>query len=150
VVRNGGGNTTSRNRRRLTDLYVSIEAIGNVGEWNVDQIPETERSRIFQSPDSETLNILNVNIHGLAELGVGQEYQLFYSTELAGVLPAGDTEIVIGVNQSSERSFVMPITDEIRIFPDPYMHREGLAGLYGRGALGFAVLDNRDVVLGSF
>jgi hypothetical protein len=41
----------------------------------------------------------------LDELGDDQEYQLFYENDLGGTLPAGDTEIVVGLDMSKQRQF---------------------------------------------
>ncbi len=79
--RNGGGNSSSINRRSLTDLFISPEAMEDMRNWNIDQIDEITRREIYTAGDgSATLNrVFNVNLHDLDELGVGQEYQLFYT-----------------------------------------------------------------------
>lgn len=150
--RNGGGNSTSLNRGQLTDLYQSPEAMEDIRNWNVDQVDEVTRREIFVSGDDDDAvmnRIFGVNLHVLDELGEGQEYQLFYDNELSGSLPGGDVELVVGLDLRRNDSFVMPIREEVQIFEDDNMHRQKRAGLYGWAEQGFAVLDNRRVILGS-
>lgn len=148
--RNGGGNSTSMNRGKLTDLYVSPEAMEDIRNWNMDQVDELTRRQIMLSESDDALSrIFGVNLHTLDELGEGQEYQLFYNNELSGVLPGSDVELVVGLDLSASNSFVMPIRQEVQIFPDDSLHRSRRAGLYGWWEGGFGVLDNRRVLLGS-
>ena len=150
--RNGGGNSTSNNRGKLTDMYLSPEAMEDIRNWNVDQIDEVTRREIFVSGDDDDAvmnRIFGVNLHVLDELGEGQEYQLFYDNELAGSLPGGDVELVVGLDLSKSDSFVMPIREQVQIFEDDNLHRQKRAGLYGWAEQGFAVLDNRRGMLGS-
>ena len=84
------------------------------------------------------------------ELGEGQEYQNFYTSDLSGSLPTGDNEIVVGLDLSRQDSFVMPVRENVQIFEDDTLHRQRRAGLYGWAEHGFALLDNRRVLLGSF
>lgn len=148
--RNGGGNSTSVMRGRLTDLYVSPEAMEDIRNWNVDQVDEMTRRQIFLSEGDNALNrIFGVNLHDLDELGEGQEYQLFYENELGGVLPGSDVELVVGLDLEKNDSFVMPLREEPSVFEDDTLHRQKRAGVYGWSEQGFAVLDNRRVILGS-
>jgi hypothetical protein len=43
----------------------------------------------------------------------------------------------------------MPVKQEVTIFEDPALHRQQRAGFYGWAELGFAVLDNRRILLAS-
>lgn len=148
--RNGGGNSTSINRGKLTDLYVSPEASEDVRNWNVDQVDEITRREIFVAEGDNAINrIFGINLHDLDELGEGQEYQLFYEDELGGALPAGDVELVVGLDLRNRDSFVMPVREEVQMFEDPTLHRQRRAGVYGWMEAGYAVLDNRRVILGS-
>jgi len=148
--RNGGGNTTSMNRGQLTDLYVSPEAMEDIRNWNVDQVDEITRREIFVADGEHALTrIFGINLHDLDELGEGQEYQLFYQNELSGSLPGSDVELVVGLDLRKSDSFVMPIREEVQIFEDDTLHRQKRAGVYGWAEQGFAVLDNRRVLLGS-
>ena len=147
--RNGGGNSTSMNRGLLTDMYLSPEAVEDVRNWNVDQVDEVTRREIFVAEDgSGPMNrIFGVNLHDIDELGEGQEYQLFYTTQLSGTLPSGDVEIMVGLDLRKNDSFVMPIDEPLQVFEDPELHRQRRAGLYAYQSQGFAALDNRRVVL---
>ena len=148
--RNGGGNSTSQNRGKLTDLYVSPEAMEDIRNWNVDQVDEITRREIFVADgDNAMSRIFGINLHDLDELGEGQEYQLFYENELGGSLPASKVEIVVGLDLRSNDSFVMPVRETPQIFTDDLMHRQKRTGLYGWAEQGFAVLDNRRVILGA-
>ena len=148
--RNGGGNSTTNNRGKLTDLYTSPEAQEDMRNWNVDQIDEITRREIFLTSEDDVMNrIFGVNLHTLDELGEGQEYQDFFDTEIGGSLPGGDVEMVVGLDLTSSDSFVMPVREQVQIFADDSLHRLKRAGLYGWAEIGFAVLDNRRVLLGS-
>lgn len=148
--RNGGGNSTSQNRGELTDLFLSPEGIEDMRNWNVDEVDEVTRREIYVTSDEGLNKIYGVRLHDLDELGEGQEYQLYYTNELAGTLPASKLEIAIGLDLSKRDSFVMPIRSEIEIFDDPTLHRHQLAGLYGWGEWGFAALDGRRSMILAF
>ena len=146
--RNGGGNSTSMNRGQLTDLYMSPEAMEDIRNWNVDQVDEVTRREIFVSGGDEAINrIFNVNLHTLDELGEGQEYELFYETELAASLPTGDVELLVGLDLRKNDCFVMPVRSELEVFEDNTIHRMKKAGVYGWQEQGFAALDNRRSLL---
>ena len=150
--RNSGGNSASMGRGRLTDMYVSPEALEDVRNWGLDQIDEVTRREIYTASEggAPITRIFGVNLHDIDELGVDQEYQDFFDVELGGALESSDTELVIGLDQSSSDSFVMPVKQTLQIFEDPTLHRQQRAGFYGWAELGFGVLDNRRVILGSF
>ena len=65
-------------------------------------------------------------------------------------MQAADLELVVGLDQSSNDSFVMPVRQQLEVFEDPTLHRQQRAGFYGWAEIGFGVLDNRRVILGSF
>jgi len=150
--RNSGGNSASVGRGRLTDLYVSPEALEDVRNWGIDQVDEVTRREIYVANEGgpAITRIFGVNLHDLDELGEGQEYQNFFTTDLGGSLAASDVELVVGLDQSTNDSFVMPVRESLRVFEDPTLHRQQRAGFYGWAELGFGVLDNRRVILGSF
>ena len=54
------------------------------------------------------------------------------------------------LDQSTNDSFVMPVKEQLQVFEDPTLHRQQRAGYYGFAELGFGVLDNRRIILGSF
>lgn len=149
--RNGGGNSATMDRSRLTDLYVSPEAHQDIYAWGLDLIPDGVREKIYYaSPESpDTVNIYNTRITALDEFGEGQIYQEYYTDVLNGTMAANDVEIVVGLDRQRQDSFVMPVRDNVKIFEDNMMHRRQLFGLYGMAEIGFAVLDNRRTLLGS-
>jgi hypothetical protein len=149
--RNGGGNSSSNNRGILTDLFVSPEAMEDLRNWGVDQVDEITRREIYTAGDGDNAvnRVFGINLHDLDELGEGQEYQEFYNNVLSGTLPAGDSEVVVGLDLRNNDSFIMPVRQEVQVFEDDTLHRQKRAGFYGWAEQGFAVLDNRRVLLGS-
>jgi hypothetical protein len=147
--RNGGGNSASQNRGMLTDLYVSPEAMEDIRNWGLDQVDEITRREIYVAADGTLNRVFGINLHDRDELGVGQQYQTFYTNTLSGALPSGKEEIVVGLDLRRRDSFIMPIRQEVQIFEDDTLHRQKRAGFYGWAEQGFAVLDNRRVLLGS-
>ena len=148
--RNGGGNSTSINRGRLTDMYLSPEGLEDIRNWGVDQVDEVTRREIYTAADGSINRIFNVNLHDIDELGQAQEYQLFFKKELSGSLATSDVELIVGCDLSASDSFVMPVRQDVEIFEDDSLHRQRRAGFYGHAEHGFGVLDNRRVILGSF
>jgi hypothetical protein len=147
--RNGGGNSTSVNRGRLTDIYLSPEALEDIRDWGVDQVDEVTRREIYVAEDGAINRIFSVNLHDIDELGEDQEYQLFFENDLGGSMAASDVEIVVGLDQRTSDSFVMPVREAIQVWEDEALHRQRRAGVYGWGEHGFGVLDNRRLILGS-
>lgn len=146
--RNSGGNSTSMNKGRLTDLIISPEAEEDIRNWNVDQVDDTTRREIFTSVDGLT-SIFQVRLRSWEEFGVGQDYQLYYENVLGGTMPAGKVELVLGLDLTRNDSFVMPIRKELRVFDDPTLHRQMKAGVYGWLEMGVAVLSINRVLLGA-
>ena len=150
--RNGGGNTGSIRRGSLSDVYLSPEALEDIRNWGIDQIDEVTRREIYLAGDGDAVitRVFGVNLHDLDELGAGQEYQTFYTDQLSGTLQGSDSELIVGLDLNKNDSFVMPVKQEVQIFEDDALHRHQRAGFYGWAELGFAVLDNRRILLGSF
>lgn len=148
--RNGGGNTGSVRRGQLTDLYMSPEGMEDIRNWNVDQIDEVTRREIFVMENDSFPRIFGVNLHDLDELGVGQEFQAFLTDQLSASLETNDVELVIGLDLVNRDSFLHPVRLPVSIFPDDNLHRQQRAGFYGWAEVGFACLDGRRVLLGSF
>lgn len=151
--RNGGGNSTSNNRGMLTDLYVSPEAMEDIRNWGLDQIDEVTRREIYTAADGTLNRVFSINLHDRDELGEGQQYQLFYENVLGGSIPGDETfqkvELVVGLDLRKRDSFIMPVRQEVQVFEDDTLHRQKRAGFYGWAEQGFAVLDNRRVILGA-
>jgi hypothetical protein len=151
VRRNGGGNSTSVARRKLTDLYMSPEAFEDMSSWGLGLVSDDIRTQIQRSEEGAVRGMYGVNFHDLDELGVGQEYQLYYTSTLGGSLAASDEELIIGLDLSQpDKSFIHPVSQEIEITEDENLHRHGLVGFYGSMESGWAVLDVRYVLAGSF
>jgi hypothetical protein len=121
----------------------------DIRNWGIDQVDEVTRREIYTAGDGTLNRVFGINLHDLDELGEGQEYQLFYSSILGGTLPAADYELVVGLDLSKRDSFIMPIREQVQVFEDESLHRQKRAGFYGWAEQGFAVLDNRRVILGS-
>ena len=150
--RNGGGNTGSVRRGSLSDVDLRPEALEDIRNWGLDQIDEVTRREIYMAGDGDAVitRVFGVNLHDMDELGSGQEYQTFYADQLAGTLQGSDSELIVGLDLNKNDSFVMPVKQEVQIFEDDALHRHQRAGFYGWAELGFAVLDNRRILLGSF
>lgn len=149
--RNGGGNSVTA-PGRLTDLYLSPEAIEDIRNWGVDQLDEVSRREIYVAADNgpAMTRIFGVNLVDIFELGDGQEYQSYFTSDLGGSLQTSDVELVVGLDRSSNDSFVMPVKSTVEVWEDETLHRHQRQGYYGWAELGFAVLDNRRVLAGSF
>lgn len=151
MTRGAGGNGNSG---RLTDLYLSLEAMEDVRAWDVDEIDEFTRREIFVNREYGLASIYGVVMHEMTEFGEGQEYE----TLLTGTLDRAHQtvasvtlrEFCIGLDLSTMDSFVQPIREELQTYEDPALYRERRAGIYGWMEHGFAVLDNRRVILGEF
>jgi hypothetical protein len=148
--RNGGGNTASLNRSRLTDLYMSPEGVEDIRNWGLDQIDEITRREIYVAADGGVSRVFNVNLHDLDEFGEGADFQDFFENTLGGSMASGDLEIAVGLDRQRNDSFVMPFREQVSVFPDPALHRSQLAGYYGWAEYGCAVLDNRRTLLLSY
>lgn len=151
--RNGGGNSTSMDRSKLTDIIMSPEGTEDMRNWNVDQVDEVTRREIFLKEDGTLSRIFGVNIQDLDELGVGQEYQLFFTSVLGGTLGSSDVEFAIGLDKTRPMAFVSPVIEngQIETFPRTDLHMAQRAGVYGwiKG-IGYGVMDGRAVLGLSF
>lgn len=150
MTRNAGGNGQAG---KLTDLYISLEAMEDLRAWDISEIDDVTRREILKSAGANMASIYNTTLHFMTEYGVGQEYQTYLDTTLGRsvvAVDAGDDEFVVGLDLSTNDSFVQPIRQELQTFEDDSLHRQQRAGVYGWMEHGFAVLDNRRVILGTF
>lgn len=149
MSRNGGGNAQCPTRPRLTDVVMSPEAMEDIRNWNVDQIDEITRREIHVGGDGERVlaRLFGVNLHVLHELGQNAPYQLYYNNVLGGTLPAGDVELLVGLDLSESDSFVMPVKQQLVVYDDPTLLRQMKVGVFGWMELGFLVADGRRVLL---
>jgi len=146
--RSAGGNSTSTNRGKLTRLYMSPEAQGDIRGWTLDDVDDVTRREIFLADEYGLMKVFGVELRALDELGDGQEYQDYFEDTLGGSLTNSKQELVVGLDTSKDDSFVMPIAEEIQVFEDPTMHRRRKAGFYAWSEYGFGVADARRVLLG--
>jgi len=150
--RGGGGNETSMFRSRLTDMYLSPEAMEGIRNWNVDQVDEITRREIFVSTDEQAINrIFGVNLHTMSEFGVGQEYETYYESTLGASLPSNKVEICVGLDLSTNDAFLRPIPPDgaLEVTPDMLIHPQQLLGFYCMSYCGWACVDNRRVLIGA-
>lgn len=151
MVRGAGGNG---NAGRLTDVYLSMEAMESIRAWDVDEIDEFTRREIFVSREYGLASIYGVVLHEMTEFGIGQEYENFLTSTLgrshSTVASTTLKEFCVGLDLSTQDSFVSPIRKELETLEDPTLYRQQRAGIYGWMELGFAVLDSRRVLLGEF
>jgi len=150
MQRNAGGNHSSLNPGRLTDIFMSLEGIQDIRNWGVDQVDDFTRRDIFLAPNGNIVSIYGVSIHGMYEFGVDQEYQKYFTNQLSGTMGASDNEVAVACDLSTNDSFMMPMTVPVSIFQDDALHRHQRAGFYGWAEVGFGVLDNRRVLMLSF
>jgi len=161
-----------RNRRTLTDLYVSPEDMGDIREWSDSQVDEFTRRDIFVGNGMG--NIFGVQLHEVQQLGATGRYNINSADSEAGIfrvhsstgkfndykptvankvdsdgnlVTAGETQIY-GFDLTSNDSLVMPIRSELQFWDDPSLHRQQQQGFYGWEEVGFAALDPRMMVMG--
>jgi len=149
MTRNAGGNGQAG---RLTDLYLSMEAMEDLRAWDISEIDDVTRREILQQAGRNMAVLYGTRLHFMTEYGVGQEYQLYLTGVLGRTITAaGDEEFLVGLDLSTNDSFVQPIRQELQTFEaGPEMHRHQKAGVYGWMEHGYAVLDNRRVLLGTY
>lgn len=148
--RAAGGNSTSTGRGKVTDLWVSPEAIEDIRSWDLTQVDDVTRRQIFLAGEEGGLTkIFGVTMHDIDELGVAQDYQTYFTSTLGGTMPSDKVEIVIGLDLANRDSFVNPRRSEVEVFEDPTFHRQRRAGLYGWKEHGYSVLDSRRVLIGA-
>jgi len=150
MTRNAGGNGQAG---KLTDVYLSMEAVEDIRAWDITEVDMFTRKEILQNAGTNLLNIYGVTLHPMTEYGVGQEYQLYLTGILGravGAVDPGDAEFAVGLDLSTNDSFVQPIRQELQTFEDPALHRQQRAGFYGWLEHGYAVLDNRRLLLATF
>lgn len=147
MTRAAGGNG---NGGRLTDLYLSLEAMECIRAWDATRLDEFTRRQVFVSPEKGLASIYGVMLHPMTEFGIGQEYQDFLVNVMGQALPVNTAEFCLGLDLSNRDSFVMPVAEELSIYTDEALLRQQRMGVYGWLELGIACLDNRRVLLGAF
>ena len=147
--RNGGGNSTSMNRRVLTDLFLSPESLEDMRNWSVDLVDEITRRELYVAADGAINRIFGVNLRDIDEFGVGQVYQTYFESTLGGTMGASDVEIVLGLDLSRNGAFIMPNRGPVEVYPSYTLREQRKDGVFGTAEVGFGVLDTRYIILGS-
>jgi hypothetical protein len=151
--RNAGGNSTSTNKGKLTDLYMSPEALEDIRSWDLSQIDDVTRREIFLNSGDDGVPVIStvfgVRIHDIDEFGVNQEFQNYFTDTLGGSLGSDKVELVIGLDLLNRDSFVRPVRQEMEVFEDLSLHKTRRFGLYSWAEGGWGVLSSRRVLAGS-
>lgn len=147
MTRNAGGNGQAG---VLTDLFTSMEAVEDIRAWDISEIDDVTRREILQSAGTNMMKLYGVLIHAMTEFGVGQEYQNYIVNVLGRAVPANEAQFVVGLDKSTNDSFVMPVRAELEVYDNPLLHLQRKAGVYAWQEHGFAILDSRRVSLGTF
>jgi hypothetical protein len=148
--RNGGGNSASTGRGKLTDVFLSPELVEDMRNWGVDLIDEVTRREIYLADDnSDTVSkVFGVRLHDLDEFGEAQEYQNYFLSDLAASLVTGDLEFLLGLDLSAENndSFIMPIRQDVVVYENEMLALQRRLGWQSTAEAGYAVVDNRRVI----
>lgn len=144
---------------KVTDIYLSPEALADIRNWADTEVDDFTRREIFVGPEPGGLpSIFNIALHELQELGEGQAYQDYIADTNGGNKASwftdgggDDKEFVMAMDLTRRANypFKMPVREDVRIFDDPMLHRGARAGVYGWAEVGFAVLDNRYTLVGT-
>lgn len=146
--RYGGGNSASKSRGKLTDLFLSPEGQADTLSWQVNEIPDVIRAQIYAN--GVLTRIGETNLHALDELGVGQEFESFWDDTLAQDHTNSKTELVIGLDLSKSSSLMMPWREMPKLYEDTTLAKQRRVGMWGTAEIGFTALDNRVVLLGQY
>ena len=147
MVRGAGGNG---NAGKLTDVYLSAEAMEDIRAWGTTEVDEFTRREILKAADGNLASIYGVVLHPMTEFGEGQEYQSYLTDTLGATLPTNTLEWAIGLDLSTRDSFVNPVAQELMTFEDPALYRSQAMGIFGWLEHGYGVLDARRVMLMAF
>lgn len=149
--RNLSGNSSSVNRGKLSRLYISPEGMSDIRAWDIDDVDDITRREIFLAEEDGLSKIFGVELRDIDELGVGQEYDTYFTSRLGGTFTNSKVELVVGLDMRADNNaFVMPVKQEVELYEDPSFFRQGRMSMWGRGEWGFACLDSRKVLLGQF
>jgi len=141
---------TGGRNSRVTDVYLSPEGMADIRNFDYTVVDDLTLRNLLLTPENGVPQFFGVRLHEMEELGYGQEYQNYLLNTLGVVMPAGDEEFVVALDLQTRDSFVMPIREDMKTFDDPSLHRKMRAGVYGWIEVGFAALDTRRALLGSF
>lgn len=144
IKRQDGGRNT-----RLTDLYLSPEAISDIRNLTHTQVGEVALLKLITEGEEMIPSLFGVKFHEMQEFGYAQEYNDYLLNTLGASVASSDQEFVVGLDLLHRDQFVMPIREQMQMFEDRLLHRTMKNGVYGWMELGFAALETRRVVLGS-
>ncbi len=155
--RNAGGNSTSTNRGRLTHVAMSPESLQDVRSWDVTQVDEITRREIFIAGEGYALTkIFGTTLVDLDELGVGQEYQVYFTGTLGGTTPGSKDEIIIGLDlaNGANDSFIMPWRKQdsgqfLEVLDKAELIHMNRAGFTLSGYYGCSIMNNVRLILGA-
>ncbi len=147
MTRGAGGNG---NAGKLTDVYLSMEAMEDIRAWSATQVDDFTRREIIKASDQQLAAVYGVALHPMTEYGEGQEYQAYLTDTLGATLPTYTAEFALGLDLSTMDAFVQPIVQELETYEDPYLYREQRMGVFGHLEHGYAVLDSRRSMLLAF
>jgi hypothetical protein len=147
MMRGAGGNG---NAGKLTDVFLSVEAMEDIRAWGADQIDYITRREIINASDEQLSRIYGVVLHPMTEFGEGQEYQTYLTSTLSATQPTYTSEFAVGLDLATMDAFVQPVLQELETFEDPHLYREQRMGVYGHLEHGYAVLDARRAMLMAF
>ena len=140
---------------KVTDVFLSPEALADIRNWAAAELDETSRREVFTGTDPGGLpRIFGMNLHELQELGDGQRYQDYIEATTGGNKSSwfsSDQEFIVGLDltQRPQYPFIMPIREDLAVFDDESKHRSAQMGIYGWMECGFAVMDARYGLIGT-
>jgi hypothetical protein len=135
----------------VTDIFVSPEGLADIRNLTNTSVDDATLRSLILTPGLEVPSLFGVKLRELQELGSKQEYQTYLTGTLSASLAgSGDNELCVALDLKNRDSFVMPVREDMKMFDDPTLHRSARAGVYGWMELGFAALDTRRAMLGSF
>lgn len=139
---------------RLTDIYLSPEAINDVRNFTDSVVDETTLRSLITNGEDTIPQLYQVRLHEMIEFGVDSngvfaEYQDYLVNTLSKSLPASKAEFVVGLDLMHRDSFVMPVREEMTLHEDTTLLREMKVGWFGWIELGFAAIDTRRAILGA-
>lgn len=137
---------------QVTDLYLSPEAIADLRNFSETSVDDLTLRNLLVAPEGQLPTFFGIRLHELQELGYTREYQEFLTSTIAQPISmtAGDEELCVALDLAHRDSFVMPVKEDLEVFDDENLHRERRMGVYGWMKVGFAALDTRRALLGSF
>jgi hypothetical protein len=144
------GNGSSVNKHRLTDLFVSPEALEDIRVMTHDAADDTTRRALNSAESLDGFTYQGVTYHGVDELGEGQLFQNYWVNTLGVAMTGSKLEICIGLDRTpnGKRNFKNPKRRGLEMFEDPGLHRRQEFGWYAWKERGWSVLSSKPVVIG--